>query len=607
MSASSAQDSIGQDAITTSTILPRILKIVAGHWRILTIASLTSVVVSVLLMAPPLLIAIIIDKAILGEDSRLLIFLSFGLISSALAICLASLLQSYYLALLAERIVNSVRVRLFDALQQQSYRFYLNTNSGAILSRLWNDVTGIQTAVTSGLSEVFSALILFSVALGVMFVWNWMLTLIATSLLPVIFFVSLFMGRVNESTNDKLFRRLEVMTSFTYERLNISGFILLTGFGYNRSRDSIRFTRDTNELIALSVRQAMAVRIVSLTLGVITTLASSLIYIYGGFQVIGGELSLGTLTAFIFITMMIATPVSEMANLHVNFVGSLAPFRRVFEWLDLSPEITDSTCARDLPRIRGRLTFDDVSFEYEPGSPVIKRLSFEIQPGQLVALVGPSGAGKTTIAYLILRFYDPTSGRIEIDGNDLRNVSMSSLRRHTSIVPQESIVFNTSIRENLLIAKPDATLDEIKDACEVAQLRDLIEYLPEKYDSIVGEFGYRFSGGERQRLAIARAILKRPSLLIMDEPTSSLDSISARAVRDALSNLLDQSTTVVIAHRLSTILSADKILVIDKGQCVDSGRHEELLSRSTLYGHLYREQFASQNNEGRSQGALNLC
>jgi len=459
-------------------------------------------------------------------------------------------------------------------------------------------------AITSGLSEVFSALILLTVALSVMFIWNWTLSLIAVSLLPAIFFISLFMGRVNESTTNKLFAKLEAMTSFTYERLNISGFILLTGFGYDRSRDSIQFKTETNKLTALSVRQAMAVRVVSLTIGAITTLASSLIYMYGGFQVISGDLTLGTLTAFILIIMIISTPISEMANLHVNFIGSMAPFRRIFEWLDLSPEIVDAKCAQELPGIQGNLKFSDVSFEYDPGMPVLKQLSFEIQPGQLVALVGPSGAGKTTIAYLTMRFYDPTAGCIEIDGNDLRDVSMSSLRRQISIVPQESIVFSTSIRENLLIAKPDATLDEIKIACEVAQLRVLIEKLPDKYDSLVGEFGYRLSGGERQRLAIARAILKRPSLLIMDEPTSSLDSITAQAVRDALSSTLSRSTTIVIAHRLSTILSADKILVIDGGRCVDSGRHDELFARSTLYQHLYRDQFAAQD-DGLTKQTLN--
>ncbi|MCY4578107.1 MAG: ABC transporter ATP-binding protein [Chloroflexi bacterium] len=588
-------DPTGQVKPAFRPIIPKVIKVVAVHWRILMIASSMSAVLSFLLMAPPILIGVIIDRAILGENRHLLILLSWGLIGSAVAICLVSLVQGYFLTLLAERIVNSVRVMLFEALQRQSYRFYLNTNSGAVVSRMWNDVTGIQSAVTSGLSEVFGALILLAVALTVMFIWNWTLALIAVSLLPVIFLVSLFMGHVNESTNNRLFRKLEEMTSFTYERLNISGFILLSGFGYDRSRDSVRFTQDTNELISLSVRQDMAVRVVSLTLGLITTLVSALIYIYGGFQVIGGELSLGTLAAFIVITMMIATPVSDLANLHVNFVGSLAPFRRVFDWIDLTPEINDAECALDLPVIQGRLTFNNVSFEYEPAMPVIERLSFEIQPGQLVALVGPSGAGKTTIAYLILRFYDPTSGHIEIDGNDLRYISLSSLRRHTSVVPQEGIVFNTTIRENLLIAKPDATLNEMNDACDIVQLGDLIRSLPDKYDTVVGEFGYRLSGGERQRLAIARAILKRPSLLIMDEPTSSLDSITARAVRDALGNVLSQSTTVVIAHRLSTILSADRILVIDKGQCVDFGRHDELLARSNLYRHLYKDQFAAQN------------
>ena len=265
--------------------------------------------------------------------------------------------------------------------------------------------------------------------------------------------------------------------------------------------------------------------------------------------------------------------------------------------MDAKTDVNDTPGARDLDVTQGRLSFEDVSFAYEPGELIIENLSFEADPGEMVALVGPSGAGKTSITYLALRFYDPVSGRVKLDGLDLRDIRLSSLRKFTSIVPQESVVFHTTVRENLLIAKPDATDEEIVAACRASQLHSLVESLPDGYETVVGEMGHRLSGGERQRLAIARAVLKQPKFLIMDEPTSSLDSITERSIRDALASMRSgdsHPTIIVIAHRLSTILSADKILVLDEGCCVDSGTHEELLSRCRLYQRLYEEQFASQ-------------
>lgn len=317
-------------------------------------------------------------------------------------------------------------------------------------------------------------------------------------------------------------------------------------------------------------------------------------------QVIGESASLGTLVAFVALSARLTGPMNGLANLHVTVLGSLAVFDRIFPWIDAEPEVKNSPHAKELEKPEGHVVFENVSFEYESGSPVLKDLSIEISPRQLVALVGPSGAGKTTITYLALRFYDPASGSVKLDGRDLRDIRLSSLRRYTSIVPQECPVFHTTIRNNLLIAKPDATDEELVSACRAAQLHSLVESLPDGYQTVVGEMGYRLSGGERQRLAIARAVLKQPRLLIMDEPTSSLDSITERSIRDALASMRrgeSRPTTIVIAHRLSTILSADKILVLDEGRCVDSGRHADLLERCSLYRRLYDEQFAPQNIE----------
>ena len=588
------EESLGNGAKSYQDVIRAISSLAMVHWRLLAIASLLSLAVSLLWMLPPFLISQVIDRAILGGDSQLLLILSGGLLGAALMIALFSFAQEYFVTVLGERMIRSLRIGLFEALQRQSHRFFVRTASGSIASRMWNDVSGVHQAVSSELAEIFSAIVLLVVTLSFMFAWDWQLTLLSISLLPIVFCVSLYMGKLAEAAGNRLFSTLDKLTTFTYERFSISGFTLLSGFGYDRSKDSKQFAKDTNELLTLSVRHGMALQVVGLTVGLYAVLASVLVYFFGGLRVIDGDLSLGTLTAFIALSARLAWPIADMSRLAVSFAGSMAPFKRVFEWTDLTPDIADADDARPLSLTQGHIAFKDVSFEYEPGTPVLRNLSFEVQPGQLVALVGLSGTGKTTVTHLLLRFYDATSGRIEIDGTDVRQVKLSSLRQRISIVPQESIVFNTTVRENLLIAKPNATDDELAAACKAAQLQECINGLPDGYDSLVGEFGYNLSGGERQRLAIARAALKQPRLLIMDEPTSSLDSITERAVRDSLSAIIDQSTTIVIAHRLSTVLAADIILVLDEGRCIDSGGHDELIARCNLYRRLYEEQFAHQ-------------
>ena len=555
-------------------------------------------VLSILWLVGPVVTSLVIDRAILNADTQLLVVLCLSLAGVALATAILSLLQDYLLLLSSERVVRSVRISLFEALQNQSYSFFVRTSPGAIISRLWNDVGGVQMFVQALILAALGNAFLAAATLACMFVWNWKLALLSVSFLPVAFFIGHFMGRLNRKFTSLMFAKHEHLASFTSDRLNINGFLLVNGFGYDKTIDSNRFADETAELANVSVKQSMTMGVVDVVLGAAPTFVASLVYLYGGMQVIGESASLGTLVAFVTLSARLTAPMNGLANLHVTVFGSLAVFDRIFPWIDAEPEVNDSPNAKDLEEPQGHITFEDVSFEYESGSPVLENLSLEISPGKMVALVGPSGAGKTTITYLALRFFDPTSGSVKLDGQDLRDIRLSSLRRYTSIVPQESPVFHTTVRNNLLIAKPDATDEELVSACRAAQLHSLVESLPAGYQTVVGEMGYRLSGGERQRLAIARAILKHPRLLIMDEPTSSLDSITERSIRDALANMWSGesgATTIVIAHRLSTVLSADKILVLDKGRCVDSGRHAELLERCALYRRLYNEQFAPQD------------
>ena len=577
--------------------LPRVLRVLAPHWPILAFTAFLSLVLSILWLLGPVITSLIIDRAILDGDTQLLVVLCLSLMGVALATALLDLLQGYLLLLSSEKVVRSVRISLFEALQHQSYSFFVRTSPGAIVSRLWNDVVGVhmfvQALILAGLGNTFLA----AATLVCMFVWNWKLALLSVSFLPVAFAIGHLMGRLNRKLTSLMFAKHEELASFTSDRLNINGFILVNGLGYDKKLDSDRFADGTAELASVSVKQNMTMRVIDMVLGAAPTFVSSLVYLYGGMQVIGESASLGTLVAFVALSARLTAPMNGLSNLHVTVLGSLAVFDRIFPWIDAEPEVSDSPNARDIEEPRGQVTFEDVSFEYESGSPVLDDLSLEVDPGQMVALVGPSGAGKTTVSYLALRFFDPSSGIVKLDGRDLRDIRLASLRRYTSIVPQECPVFHTTVRNNLLIAKPDATAEELVSACRAAQLHSLVESLPDGYQTIVGEMGYRLSGGERQRLAIARAILKQPRLLIMDEPTSSLDSITERSIRDALTSMRSgesRPTTIVIAHRLSTILSADKILVLDQGRCVDSGRHAELLERCALYQRLYDEQFAAQ-------------
>ena len=578
-------------------LLPRVMRTFAPHWKLLTLASIPALGLSVLWLIPPVLTARIIDDAILEGDGRLLLSLSIVMVGVALTIFVAHLASSYLLLLSGERIVRHMTITLFDGLQSQSHRFFVRTEGGVITSRLWSDIDYVKVLIFEIIKNSLGNAVLVVSILVLMFIWNWKLALISISFLPLVFLASHFMGKVNRKYSTAAMIKGEELMSFTVERLSIGGFVLLNGLGYEKAIDSRRFSDGTAEAARLALVRNFSYHASDAISGLLPSLIGASIYLYGGMQVIGQEASLGSLVAFVSLSTMLAYRMTDLGDLYVSLLGSMAVFERFFQWTDLEPEVKDSPYAHDLEQIQGRLSFEDVTFGYEPDEPVIENLTFGIEPGELVALVGPSGAGKTSITYLTLRFYDPTSGSVKLDGRDLRDIRLSSLRKFTSIVPQESVVFHTTVRDNLLIAKPDATDRELEYACEAAQLHSVIENLPDGYRTVVGEMGHRLSGGERQRLAIARALLKQPRILIMDEPTSSLDSITERSIRDALTSMRsggNRVTTIVIAHRLSTILAADKILVLDEGRCIDSGRHEELLASCELYQRLYEEQFAAQ-------------
>ena len=602
-----ADPSVKQQKLKAGTV-KRIFTFAKPYRLSIWVFLFTVVIDAALIVATPLLLRDLIDKGVIPKDGALVTRLAILVGLIAIADAAMSMLGRYFSSRIGEGLIYDLRSLVFGHVQRQSIAFFTRTQTGALISRINSDVMGAQQAFTATLSGLVSNVVSLVLVGVTMMILSWQITIFSLLLLPAFLIPTKWVGRkLQELTRDSFNTNAEMSSTMT-ERFNVSGAMLVALYG-EPDREREYFRSRARKVADIGIKMAMLNRLFFIALTSVAAIATAFAYGIGGHLAINGGVTVGTLLAITALLARLYGPLTALSNVRIDVMTSLVSFERVFEVLDLEPMVKNRENAIDLKPSHPKIEFKNVSFSYPraeeislaslesaakpetiQSGEVLKGLSFTAAPGTLTALVGPSGAGKTTISALLPRLYDVTTGAIEIDGHDIRDLTLESLRGAIGVVMQDAHLFHETIAENLRYAKNDATEDEMRIACESAQIWDLINSLPNGLDTMVGERGHRLSGGEKQRLAIARLLLKSPAVVILDEATAHLDSENEALVQAALQSALKGRTSIVIAHRLSTVRDADQILVLEKGQIVERGKHDELVARAGLYADLYNRQ-----------------
>ncbi len=559
------------------------------YWKQEALVLTCALFVSVLGLAPPIISMWLIDKAIPSGNFTLVAQMVALMVVSALVASGIGTFQGYVNAVVGEGIMRDLRTKLMGHMHRMPLDFFTSTRTGEIMNRVSNDVDSIDDVVSGTLVIVVTNLIVIVTTLLTIFVLDWRLAIVSILVIPFMIFPLWPVGRKLYEVRKKTRQKRDELHAIEQETLSLSGILLLKSF-VREDYERERFYNMSTELMGIEINLAMIGRWFMAAVLAMVTIGPACIWLFGGWLCINGGITVGVVVSFVALLNRLYAPASALAGVQTQLISALAVFERIFDYLDMKEEPFASG-DKTLESVEGEIKFDEVSFSYPERDEALKGISFEVKPGQVAALVGPSGAGKTTISMLVPRFYEPQLGAISIDGTDTRCIKLADLRKNIGVVTQETYLFHDTIMNNLKYAKPDANEEQIFASTRAANIHELISSLPLGYDTVVGERGHKLSGGERQRLAIARVLLKNPRILILDEATSSLDSENEALIQAALVPLLKGRTSLVIAHRLSTIVSADVIFVIDEGTIVDRGTHDELLARGGLYSRLYRQQF----------------
>ncbi len=577
----------------TGKMLARIFRYFIPYWK-QTVVIILSLVISALLgLVPPLATRSILDEALPQHDMKYLTILMVVAIGAVVLSGLLMVGQNYLKTLIARNIIYKMKNQMFDHIQHMSLRFFSTVKPGEIITRMNSDINGVQEMLNSTIINTLNSTLTLVATAAALISMNWKLAMVGIVIIPLFVIPTRKVGKVRWKIVSQTQTKVDEVNQILQETFSISGSILMKIFTKEQA-DYTKFEKVNREESRLRMKESLAGQWFTMTISIFIFIGPMFIYFFGGYLYMQGEITVGEIVAFVALLARLYTPAAQLSNIHISVVRSFALFQRIFDYFDQPIEIVDRDKAKTIVSAVGQVDFEHVSFSYDRKIPVLRDINFSVASGTMVALVGPSGAGKTTITNLIPRLYDVVNGCVKIDGEDIRDLTLQSLRRQIGIVMQEPYLFNDTIEENLKYAREDATVDEMIEACRAAYIHDFIMTLPDKYQTVVGNRGIKLSGGEKQRISIARVILKTPRIIIFDEATSSLDSVSELYIQKAMVPLLKGKTSFIIAHRLSTVLAADQILVVEKGRIAEVGKHADLLLRDGIYKKLYDTQFKNQ-------------